>query len=72
MIKPVNTIREPSILGALLFVITALVALVAAFLLIALYPAWLGGHVVDVQSQAWVRMIIFGFGLSAVFAHARA
>jgi len=67
MMKLVNTIRESSIPGALLFVITALVALVAAFLLIALHPAWLGGHVEDVQSQAWVRMIIFGFGLSAVF-----
>ena len=67
MMKPVNTIPESSSPGALLFVITALVALVASFLLLTLHPGWLGGHAVDVQSQAWIRMIIFGFGLSAVF-----
>lgn len=54
--------------GAALFAITAFLCLVLGCLVLALRPAFLMSDTLGGQAQQWVQLMLFGFGLPAVFA----
>ncbi len=54
--------------GAITFATTALVFLALACLMLAGRPGFLLGETLTGHGQAWVQLMIYGFGLPAVFA----
>lgn len=58
---------ETSVAGALTFAITALVMLALGCLMLAVRPGFLLGDTLTGHGQAWVRLMLFGFGFPAVF-----
>lgn len=53
--------------GAVTFAITALVFLALGCLMLAIRPGFLLGNTLTGHGQAWIQLMIFGFGLPAVF-----
>ncbi|MFZ4484296.1 MAG: hypothetical protein ACOYOL_10000 [Chthoniobacterales bacterium] len=59
--------KTPSNTGAITFAITALVFLALGCLMLAMRPGFLLGETLTGHGQAWIRLMIYGFGLPAVF-----
>ncbi|MBE2180800.1 MAG: hypothetical protein IAE97_10040 [Chthoniobacterales bacterium] len=53
--------------GAILFIVTSLVFLVLAGLLLAVQPGFLLAKTLTGHGQAWISLLLFGFGLPAVY-----
>lgn len=53
--------------GALVFVVTALVSLVLSSIMLAGRPDFLLSAIISGHGQAWVKLLLLGFGFSAVF-----
>jgi hypothetical protein len=64
--KPTDTDRAPQH-GALTFAITALVFLALGCLMLAGRPGFLLGDTMTGHGQAWIQLLLLGFGLPAVF-----
>ncbi len=64
-----NEVQEAgaSAAGANTFAVTALVMLALGCLALAVRPGFLLGETLTGHGEAWIRLIIFGFGLPAVF-----
>lgn len=62
-----KTPSTASVGGALTFAVTALVFLVLGCLMLAVRPGFLLGDTLTGHGQAWIRLMLFGFGLPAVF-----
>lgn len=53
--------------GALVFVVTALFSLVLSSFMLAGRSDFLLGEIISGHGQAWIKLLLLGFGLSAVF-----
>ncbi|MBE2181655.1 MAG: hypothetical protein IAE97_14410 [Chthoniobacterales bacterium] len=53
--------------GAITFAVTALVFLALGCLMLAVRPGFLLGETLTGHGQAWINLMIYGFGLPAVF-----
>lgn len=53
--------------GSTLFIITSLVFLVLSTLMLAGHPGFLLAEVLTGHAQAWISLLVFGFGLPAVY-----
>lgn len=53
--------------GAITFAVTALVFLALGCLMLAMRPGFLLGDTLTGHGQAWIQLMVFGFGLPAVF-----
>jgi hypothetical protein len=61
------TTNGPSNTGAITFAITALVFLSLGCLMLAMRPGFLLGDTLTGHGQAWIMLLLYGFGLPAVF-----
>jgi hypothetical protein len=61
------TTNGPSHTGAITFAITALVFLALGCLMLAMRPGFLLGDTLTGHGQAWIMLMLYGFGLPAVF-----
>lgn len=61
------TTNGPSHTGAITFAITALVFLALGCLMLAMRPGFLLGDTLTGHGQAWIMLLLYGFGLPAVF-----